>query len=272
MNADRHPITSKPVLYHVEGAESIAVHRDIQYGEHAAIPLTLDLYEPALSSESAPIVVLVTGYPDVGVPQRLGCAFKDMAMWTSLGRILAACGIAAVGYTSARPPEDIDMLLEYLAEHAQSLGIDAHRVGLWATSGHVPTALGALARHTSRRIQAAVLSTGFTLDLAGSAVVNAAATYGFALPAVTIDDVPADVPLFVARAGRDENGGLNETLDRFIAAALARNWPLTVLNHANARHAFELNDRTEITNYAIQAMIDFTRFWLGVRGTARSEY
>jgi len=42
------------------------------------------------------------------------------------------------------------------------------------------------------------------------------------------------LPLFIARAGRDEPG-LNETLDRFIAHALAANLPITLANHETSR-------------------------------------
>jgi len=137
---------------------------------------------------------------------------------------------------------DIDAVLDYLAEHAASLGIDAPSIGLWATSGHVPTALGALARRGGRDLKAAVLSTGFTLDIAGSAL-------------------PTSVPTLIVRAGREENAGLNDALDRFVAAAFAANWPLTVVNHASVGHAFELNDDSATTKYVIHH-IAFTKFWL----------
>jgi hypothetical protein len=224
--------------------------------------LTLDLYEPTARVQ-VPVVVLVTGYPDVGVPRPLGCAFKDMAMWTSLGRILAASGIAAIGYTSARPAQDVDSVLHHVRAHAGDLRVHASRVGLWATSGHVPTALGALARHGSGAIKAALLSTGYTLDLAGSAVAEARRLYGFAVPDVVFDDLPSDVPVFVARAGRDENPGLNDALDRFVAAALVDNWPLTVVNHATAGHAFELGDEDPVRTYVLRQMLTFARCWLG---------
>jgi hypothetical protein len=38
-------------------------------------------------------------------------------------------------------------------------------------------------------------------------------------------------PLFIARAGRDAVPLLNDALDRFVAAAVAANAPLTLVNH-----------------------------------------
>ena len=51
-----------------------------------------------------------------------------------------------------------------------------------------------------------------------------------------------DVPLFVARAGRDEMPRLNETLDAFLTKAVARNLPITFANHPTGPHAFDLFD------------------------------
>jgi len=260
-SAPRHPLSLQPVRCVVHGMDAVRVSRDLRYGSAGEHALTLDLYQPAHRSP-APVMVLATGYPDVGVRRPLGCAFKDMAMWTSLARIFAASGVAAVGYTSACPAQDIDSVLSYLGEHATALGVDPGRAGLWATSGHVPTALGALARLGRRAIKAAVLSTGYTLDLVGSAVADAGRRYGFAVPDLSMDDLPADVPVFIARAGRDENPGLNDALDRFTAEALSRNWPLTLVNHGTASHAFELTDDGSVVTHAIEQMIAFARFWL----------
>jgi hypothetical protein len=266
-NNERHPVTFKRVLYHIDGMESVDVRRDLPYARAGAETLAFDIYRPEAPAAPPPVVVLVTGYPDVGVPRRLGCAFKEMAMWTSLGQLLAASGLAAVGYTAARPAEDLDRLLAHVAEHAKTLAVDATRIGLWATSGHAPTALGALARHRGGPLKSAVLSTGFTLDLAGTTVADASGAYGFAMAGVSVDDLPADVPLFIARGGRDEIPGLNDTLDRFAAAALARNWPVTVVNHAAGGHAFELNDQGAASRYVIREMLAFVRFWLDVERT-----
>lgn len=38
--------------------------------------------------------------------------------------------------------------------------------------------------------------------------------------------------------------GLNDSLDRFAAVALAAHWPVTMVNHPPAPHAFDLTDDT----------------------------
>jgi len=262
-HTSRHPITFKRLVYRIDGMESVPVRRELHYRAGAAGVLTLDVYLPRSSGEKPPLVILVTGYPDVGVPRPLGCAFREMEMWISLGQLLAASGIAAVAYDTSEPATDIDAVVQYVTRHAPALGLDPTRIGLWAVSGHVPAALATLAR-LDAAIKAGVLSTGFMLDGEDSIVSDASRRYGFvnASAGLSVADLPASVPLYIARAGGDENPGLNETIDRFAAAALARNLPVTIVNHARAGHAFELNDSSPASQFIISQMLAFMRFWL----------
>jgi hypothetical protein len=110
----------------------------------------------------------------------------------------------------------------------------------------------------------AVLFYGLMLDLDGSANVAAASKmFGFANPAAgkTVDDLPQNLPLFLARAGRD-NPQLNETIDGFVARALAHNLPLTFVNHPTAPHAFDIFDDSEATREIVRQALAFMRFHL----------
>jgi dienelactone hydrolase len=112
----------------------------------------------------------------------------------------------------------------------------------------------------------AVLAYGFMLDAgASTTVAQAAAGYGFANPAAgkSVDDLPRDVPLFIARAGQD-HPALNATIDAFTAAALARNLPITVVNLPAAPHTFDLLDDSEPSRATVHAMVAFLRRHLGV--------
>lgn len=71
-----------------------------------------------------------------------------------------------------------------------------------------------------------------------------------------------DVPLFVVRDGRDELPGLNESIDRFVAKALARNLPITVVNHADAPHAFDIMRDSETSRDIIGRLLGFLRLHL----------
>lgn len=259
---ERHPITLKRFVLRLEGMDTVPVRRDLAYRAGDAGSPTLDLYYPNQSeiANRYPVVVIAGGYRDAGVPLRLGCVFKDMEMSVSLAQLLAASGMAAATYTTSAPAPDLLAVLDYLTANAAGLGLTG-RLGLWATSGNVPVALAGLMEHRRPAIAAAVLSQGFTLDIEGTAVADAARAYGFvnAAAAMSPADLPLDVPLFIVRAGRDEFPGLNEALDRFVLAAVGRNLPLSFVNHATAGHGFEIQDDSDRSRQVIADMLAFMR-------------
>ena len=261
----RHPITLKRLVLRIEGMESVRVRRDVEYHRGDAGPLSMDIYYPSASAAAGtvPVVLLVSGYQDVGVPRVLGCAFKEMEMSVSLAQLIASSGMAAIGYTTSEPAADLHRVRDYIAANAEALGLDAARVALWAASGNVPVALSALTATSGRPFRAAVLSNGFTFDAQGSAVADAARTYRFVNASATksVDDLP-DVPLFVVRSGRDEFAGLNDALDQFVSSAIRRNLPVAFVNHPSAPHAFELNDDSPTSRYILEQLLAFMRFHL----------
>jgi hypothetical protein len=76
--------------------------------------------------------------------------------------------------------------------------------------------------------------------------------------------------MFLARAGRDETAGLNAALDRFAAAALARNLPISLINHAEGPHAFDLLDDSGTTREVIRCILGFLAFHLGATRPLRA--
>jgi len=93
---------------------------------------------------------------------------------------------------------------------------------------------------------------------------EASQKYGFvnATAGRSIDELPADVPILVLRAGRESFPGVNAALDQFAARALARNLPLTFVNHASGPHAADMDDDTEATRRIIRQVLDFLRLHL----------
>ena len=251
----RHEMTTRKVVYEIPGMTDASVRQDIPYGSTDEGPLTFDLYSPP-SGARHPVIVFVSGFPDhLGSPM-LGCKLKEMASYISWGQLVAASGMSAVTFTSREPAGDLQTLLGYLRQHAEELDIDATRIGIWAASGNVPNALGALTREA---FACAVLCYGFMFDQAGSTwVAQAAAAYRFANPAAgkSVADLPSDLPLFVVRAGRDMPQ-LNGTIDGFIAAALARNLPLTFANHATGPHSFDIVEDSATSRDLVRAILGF---------------
>jgi dienelactone hydrolase len=252
-------MTSKGLVHTIAGAAGVAVERDHVYTtDHG--PLGFDLYRPPRATAPCPAVVFVTGYPDPGAAAFFGKPLKEWASYTDWARLVAASGIAAILYAN-RDPADVGALWRHLRANAAALGIDAERIGVWACSGNVPNALGLIARE---RVACAALLYGYMLDLDGATVVaDAAAQFHFAVPPASIDEIPRELPMLVVRAGRDVMPGLDASIQRFAAAARARGLPLTLLDHPEAPHAFDLVDDSPETHRVIDEVVAFLRRALG---------
>jgi acetyl esterase/lipase len=255
----RVEIATKPAVLQIPGMEAVTVDRDVPYQPDNAA-LTMDIYRPPDSSVTTrlPAVVFVMGYSDLGSEIILGCKFKEMEAYISWAKLVAASGMIGITYVDHDPMGDLDALFRYLHENARKLGIDEKRIGVWAGSGNVPTALGLL-MESHRPAKCAALCYGYMLDLDGSTgVAEASKTWKFANPTAgkSVSDLPADVPLFIARAGRDRPQ-MNEGIDRFISHGLAANLPITVANHPTGPHAFDILDSSETSREIIRQILEF---------------
>jgi hypothetical protein len=267
----RHEITFKKTVYEIPGMDAVEIRRDVTYDDAGTGPLSMDLYYPARANEAVrlPCVLFVAGFPDPGFESFAGCKLKEMAGYMSWGKLAAASGIVGITYTNREPVADLDRLVAFIKSNSASLGIDEHRIALWACSGNAPTALGLLMQEGAVCFKAAVLSYGVMLDPDGAAgIEKIAAQLGFANPCArrSVADLPQDLPLMIVRAGRDAVPGVNASIDQFTAAALARNLPVTVVNHPSAPHSFDLLDNTEASREVIRQILSFLRFHL--RGLA----
>jgi hypothetical protein len=256
----REEVAKKPVVYQIPEMERVIVRRNIQYRTGENGPLVFDQYLPpdVEPGERRPVTLFVFGFPQPGFARGL----KEMGGYSSWGRLVAASGLIGITYNYDDPASDILALLEHLRQNAAELGIDEKRIGLWSASGNVPLALSLLMQARREPFRCAALCYGFLLDDQGHTphVANAAGQFGFVNAAAgkSIDDLPRDLPLFIARVGKDFPQ-LNETLDRFVAGALARNLPLTLINHASGPHGFDVFDDSEASRHVIRQLLAFLR-------------
>jgi dienelactone hydrolase len=259
--ADHSPTTlaARPVVYTMAGVSDVT--RDtLSYLSSAGTSLPFDVYRPPGGAHGPPwpAVVLVTGYGDAGMRRVFGCSAREMGAFTSWARLLAASGMAAVAYENEQPALDARAAFDHVRTAGASLGLDATRIGVWSCSGHAPMALAMLMNEPD--ITCTTLLYPYLLDIGGhTEVEDAAATFRFVTPAAgrTPGDLPERCPLLIARAGGDTMPGLNDSLDRFAAAALAANRPVTVVNHPPAPHAFDLTDDTRESHRVIQGVLQF---------------
>jgi hypothetical protein len=248
--------------------ERVAIRKGVAYGTGSAGVKTMDLYYPPGWSEgmSLPAVLFISGISDLGAEPFLGCRINEMEAYISWGRLVATTGSIGITYTTdADPATDAREVSEYLKAHGATLGVDRSRLGLWAGSSHVPNALGLLIAQPGS-FRCAVLCYGFTLDLDGSTgVAEAQRMWRFANPSAdqTVDDLPADLPIFIARAGKDANPHLNDSIDRFVSHALRRNLPIVLVNHHTGPHAFDLEEDSETSRAIVRAILGFFQSQLG---------
>jgi len=265
----RHDIARKKVVHEIPGMQAVRLRRDEAYGP-AEGDARMDVYYPPHTESGSPLptVLFVMGYSDAGAKRILGCRAKEMESFISWARLTAASGMAAITYTTGGDPAaDARAVLRHLRHRAGELAIDGASIGLWACSGHVPNALSVLMEE-GESLKCAALFYGYMLDLDGSSgVAEGARAFGFVNPGAgkSVADLPRDTPLFIARAGRDELPGLNETIDHFLAGALACNLPVTLVNHASAPHAFDLMHDSETSREIIRQTLAFLRFHLRAR-------
>ena len=263
----RHEMTLRPLVYRVAGMDAVPVRRDVAYRDYAGRPLGLDIYAPpnTRAGSRLPAVVFVIGYSDLGAVPRFGCTFKEMQSFVNWAQLVAASGMIGVTYENVEPAADVRAVLAYLREHAAELGIDAARLGVWACSGNTPVGLSTLFADAPVEVKCAAFLYGMMLDSDGSNyVAEAARMFGFENPCAgkTMDDLARNTPIFVARAGRDEFQHLNDAIDAFAAAALARNMPLTFVNHATGPHSFDVVDDSDTSREIVRRIIEFYRFHL----------
>jgi len=175
----------------------------------------MDLYVPPQATTPLPAVLIVAGYPG---------RFNRMEPVIAWAQRIAGAGIIAAAYENHDPIAELPKAISELRARAE---VDATRIALFASSGNVALALSAL-----HGMRCAALLYGCMLDLD-----NRTTSFGFADPKTRFAEIPRDVPLFLARAGRDQFPGINESIDRFAAASLAANVPITLVNDPDAAHA-----------------------------------
>lgn len=266
-------IFTRRVCLRLDGMDAVTVRRDVAYGP-AERDLRFDLYYPPgqPAADRWPVVIIVAGYPETMEPRATPMTYREIGWTVSMCQLIAVSGMVAIAYTNRDPVADLRAIFEHIHEFAEALRIDPARIGIVAVSGNVPTALSTIMQDASRTPACAVFSYGCLLDLDGAAdVADAAKQFGFANPGAgrTVADLRRDVPLLITRAGRDQFPAMNASIDRFIRQALIQNLPITVVNHAEGPHAFDLFDDSRTSRDIVRQTLWFLRQHLTTESPAR---
>jgi len=201
------PAQSAPRLaWHTPSMDSVRLVPGATYRTGNTGRLLYDLYLPPHPRGRVPLIVIFNG---VERP------FRDLSLNIAWARTLAGSGFAAVTYDSDSGGTETNFtaLLRAIGANSQ---VDIDRVGVWAASANVMTALPLVSDPRRTTIRAAVLSYG----------------------AAEVPAFRADLPLRFVRVGLDQPTLLHAQ-DSLIARALAANAPIEVVNHPSGEHPFE---------------------------------
>ena len=237
--AQQDPL-KRPVVYRLPGMDDANVKRDITYKTVNGAALKMDVYYPAGAKDDArlPVVIFVNG---VGDPPAGRPKLKEWGQYTCWAKLIAASGFVAINYetTTADPDTDSRELIEYVRKNAQSLKVDENNICMWSCSANVRVGLPLVMQAERKYIRCAVVYYG----------------------AANVPSMRNDVPIFIARAGRDMTN-LNAGIDAFVRTALTEDVPVTLVNYVNGRHGFDLVDDTEESREVIKQTIGFIKFHL----------
>jgi hypothetical protein len=256
-------IFTRRICLHLDGMEDVTVRRDVSYGSPDD-RLSMDIYYPPGQAGAVrwPAVIIVAGYPGTMEPRRTPLTYKEIGWTVSMCQLIAMSGMVAIAYTNRDPVADLRALFGHVHDEADSVQIDPERIGILAVSGNVPTALTTVMQDASRPPACAVFGYGCLLDLDGATdVADTARQFGFVNPGAgrTFAELRRDVPLLITRAGRDQFPGMNASIDSFILAGLANNLPITVVNHAEGLHAFDLFEDSRTSRDIVRQTLGFLR-------------
>jgi dienelactone hydrolase len=252
----------KSVVLTVSGMDQVELRRDLEYRSVGDHRLQADVYLPAglREDDRVPAVIFVHGD---GPPDVLRGA-KDWGQYTSWGRLAAACGLIGITFDHRSSEQrtkladaafDVVELVSFVRRGGARGHVDVDRLGVWVASAGPPTVLPWILRDRPPFIRCVAVLYG-VMDTAAEALAKA--------------ELPI-APMLVARAGLDSEA-INDSIDTFVAAALARNVELDLLTHPTGRHAFDILDDDERScEIVAMTLAFFRRHLLAGRGAVPSD-
>ena len=148
---------------------------------------------------------------------------KQSAQKVGWAQLISAFGMAAVPF-DFRSDGDVAAAMAYVRAHARRLGIDGGRLcTMWFSK--------------------AVAQADLRCSVVYYAPLDPAETYP---------------PMLVVKAGRDD-AAVNESIDRFEAAAQSLHADVRVVTNATAKHGFDLGPRTARTRSIMRETLRFLR-------------
>src|SRR6266511_4310201 len=252
-----------PVVYKVPGMDKVRVVQNLKYTRTDDPNVLMDVYLPpdAAQAEKRPAVIFIHG----GVKTEY--TPKDWGIYTTWGRLIAASGFVGVTFTHRldypnksleNAAQDVRAAIDYARANADKYNIDKDRICLIAFSAGGPM-LSLGMRGDTPFVRCLVGFYAF-MDIQQSdyrKTETPETVSGFSPITYLQRDMSKIPPLFIARAGRDEVPTMDDSIDRFVREALAKNIALTLANHPQGVHGFDNQNDDERSREIIRSAIAF---------------
>ncbi len=265
---DLNRLYNERVVYSLPGMEKALVRLDLTYRElGSGDDLKLDIYYPPTYTPGTPLPAAVLIHGEW--PPHIIRHSKDLGVYVSWGQLIASSGLIAVNFNHRaterftrvhEAASDVAQLLGYVRYYAQDLDIIANRLSIWAFSAGMPLGMWAALRDSPAYVRSIIAYYG-VMDLQ---------VLGEVLPAGLPPDDLRDfsalhyldrhngkiAPMMIAKAGLD-NLRLNDTIDRFTRRARQLNAPVTLMEHEQGRHGFDVLNDDERSRDIIRKTLEF---------------
>jgi dienelactone hydrolase len=252
--------TTRKVVYQIPAMEKVIIKQDIVYKTTDGKDLTFDLYYPFefKGEMRLPVVIMDLGYADDVFKSPL----KSWEVYKDWAKIFAASGMAAINYSTLQPATDIHDLIHHIRDNADDLSMDGDAIGIWSCSGNVINALTVLMDERKDYLKCAALYYGLMLtpdQKFHDTILKFSKMVNFSIEGIDkIKNFHKDLPLLIVRAGKDRED-IIQTIDHYIAQAIANNVPLTLINYTDGRHAFDVLDDNAKSRDIIQQTLKFMK-------------
>jgi dienelactone hydrolase len=253
----RNPTPGKAVVLQIPGMHRAKVRRNVVYQRSPR--LRMDVYRPRKARGRLPAVLL-------GGPPGFG---KDTGQKIGWAQLIAASGMSAVAFdirsddrlqSPRNPSRDVATAISFVRSHAARLGIDRSRLcTLGFSIGTAPWHLWATMRDPKPWLRCNVVYYG-PLDFQSPAFPIDRSQVDEFSALTYLRRAPGRIPpMLVIKAGRDANEGINESIDRFQAAATELHADVRVVTYPEAAHGFDLGPRTPQAKAIVRNTLRFLR-------------
>ncbi len=261
-----------PVVYRVPGMDRVKVVQNLKYTKTDDPNVLMDIYLPPdiAPTQKRPVVIFIHG----GVKTEY--TPKDWGIYTTWGRLIAASGFVGVTFTHRleypnksleNAAQDVRAAIDYTRINAGKYNVDKDRICLIAFSAGGP--LLSLAMRGETPFVRCLVGFYAFMDIQQSDYRKTETVETLkALSPITYlqNDANKIPPMFIARAGHDEVPTMDDSIDRFVKEALARNIPLTFANHPQGVHGFDNQNDDERSREIIRNAIAFMQIHLSATG------